>query len=74
MKQTEDKPNEGIQGGVQEPRLPISIPMSIIRWAVYTLMFTLLIIPFVQDTRQMICGGLILGHFASQLNALINKK
>ncbi len=74
MKQTEDKPKEE----VKEPSLPVFIPMRIVRWSLYSVGFMLLIIPFVAWTEyesyKSACGGLILGHFASQLNALINKK
>ena len=71
MKQIEDKPKEQ---EVKRPGLPVLIPTHIVRWAAYSVMFMLLAIPFVDDTRQLACAGLILGHFASQLNALINKK
>lgn len=75
MKQIDDKTKkEGIQGGIQEPRLPVLIPLHIVRWLFYSIVFANLLIPFAASYWQDICGGLILGHFASQLNALINKK
>lgn len=58
----------------KEPGLPLTIPMSILRWLFYSIVFANLLIPFAASYWQDICGGLILGHFASQLNALINKK
>lgn len=57
-----------------EPGLPVKIPISIVRWLVYSAGFACLVIPFAVNYWQVVCGGLILGHFASQLNALINKK
>lgn len=63
---------------VKEPSLPVKIPMSIVRWVCYSFIFMLLILPFVagleRDGSKAVCGGLILGWFASQLNAIINKK
>lgn len=56
----------------KEPTLPI--PMRTVRWLVYSAGFACLAIPFTETYWQILCGGLILGHFASQLNALINKK
>jgi hypothetical protein len=70
MKQIEDKPKEEIK----EPSLPVFIPMRIVRWVLYSAGFACLLMPFIQTYWQVACGGLILGHFASQLNALINKK
>jgi hypothetical protein len=66
----------------KEPSLPVFIPMRIIRWVLYSCFFTLLLIPIIamkgdHGIRSALAcgsGGLILGHFASQLNALINKK
>lgn len=62
----------------KEPTLPVFIPMRIVRWILYSFIFMLLLAPFVQGLRhdgaKAACGGLILGWFASQLNALINKK
>lgn len=76
MKQTEDKSPEQ----VKEPVFPV--PMRIVRWIAYSSFFTLLLIPFIAMMNQSdiksglacACGGLILGHFASQLNVLIHKK
>jgi hypothetical protein len=70
MKQTEDKPKEQ----VKEPTLPVFIPMRVIRWLLYSIGFALLSVPFIKTDWQGVCAGLVLGHFASQLNALINKK
>lgn len=74
MKQIEDKPKEE----VKEPTLPVFIPMRIVRWTLYSVGFMFLTMPFVAGTElewhKSACAGLILGHFASQLNALINKK
>lgn len=54
--------------------IPFSLPLSIVRWFFYSICFANLLIPFRLTPWQMVCGGLILGWFASQLNALINKK
>lgn len=74
MKQTEDKPKE-----VKEPTLPVFIPMSIVRWAMYSCFMSAATLAFLTPPaditiRQWISLSCILGHFASQLNALINKK
>jgi hypothetical protein len=58
----------------KEPGLPVTIPLSIVRWVWYSVVFACLLIPFAASYWQEVCGGLILGWFASQLNALINKK
>jgi hypothetical protein len=65
----------------KDPVLPVLIPMSIVRWLCYSLLFMFLLIPFVAGTElndvrecmKALFGGLILGHFASQLNAIIKK-
>lgn len=63
-------------GPAKEPSLPI--PWRIVRFVLYSFVFMLLLIPFVSgsehDGAKAACGGVILGWFASQLNALINKK
>lgn len=77
MKQIEDKKQEE-----KQPVLPVFIPVTILRWIAYSLFFTMLLIPLIALTHQdgmrpalaCGCGGLILGHFASQLNQLIKKK
>lgn len=66
--------SENASNEVKEPTLPVFIPMRIVRWIFYSIVFSNLLIPFAASYWQDICGGLILGHFASQLNALINKK
>lgn len=60
----------------KEPGLPLIIPMSILRWLAYSALFTVIIMPALwdKDVWSTIAPALILGHFASQLNALINKK
>ena len=59
----------------KEPSLPVRIPMNIVRWVCYSFVFFLLLLPFfAPDGKQCVSGGCILGWFASQLNALINKK
>lgn len=78
MKQIEDKPKEE----AKEPSVPVFIPMRVVRWIMYSCFFTMLLMPLIammgdHGVRSgLACGsgGLILGHFASQLNALINKK
>jgi hypothetical protein len=58
-----------------EPGLPVKIPISIVRWLVYSGFMIVLLGPFIDYIGPYCCltGGLILGHFASQLNALIKK-
>lgn len=60
----------------KEPTLPVFIPMRIVRWLAYSAFICLLLIPAMweQKIRITISIALVLGHFASQLNALINKK
>lgn len=62
----------------KEPTLPVFIPMRIVRWIMYSIAFGLLLLPFLAGTERdgvkVVCGGTILGWFASQFNALINKK
>lgn len=73
MKQIEDKPKEL----VKEPTLPVFIPMRIVRWVLYSIGFTgplAMWYPDLVGWDGLIGTCLILGHFASQLNALINKK
>jgi hypothetical protein len=68
--------------GTKEPTLPVFIPMRVVRWVMYSCFFTFLLIPLIammgdhgiRSGLACSAGGLILGHFASQLNALINKK
>lgn len=58
----------------KDPTLPIKIPMTLVRWLVYSVCFFLLLTPFRHTVAQWICGALILGWFAGMLNAIINKK
>ena len=76
MSDKKENPKEWIQGGVQEPRIPIHIPLAIMRWVAYSVLFTVILMPALwnYDVWLTISPALILGHFASQLNALINKK
>lgn len=62
--------------GPKEPALPVFIPMRIVRWLAYSAFICGLLIPAMWDqkVRITISIALVLGHFASQLNALINKK
>ncbi|HEX2682697.1 MAG TPA: hypothetical protein VHL77_02120 [Ferruginibacter sp.] len=57
----------------KEPSLPLKVPMSIIRWLVYSIIFSLLVLPFVVGVWQVMCGGMILGFFAGLLNGIKNK-
>jgi hypothetical protein len=60
-----------------EPGLPVKIPLSAVRWFCYSLVFMILLFPFIigleYDWLKLSFGGMILGHFASQLNAIIKK-
>lgn len=57
----------------KDPGLPIHVPLSWLRWFCYSVVFAVLLIPFLVNIWQLMCGALILGQFASQLNALIKK-
>jgi hypothetical protein len=57
----------------EEPGVPIKIPLSLVRWWAYSVGAALLLIPFHLTYWQVINGSLLIGHFASQLNALIKK-
>lgn len=76
FKQTDTSTNAKMDSKPPEPALPI--PWRVIRWVLYSFVFMLLLVPFVagsqHDGPKAVCGGIILGWFASQLNALINKK
>lgn len=80
MKQREpievDTSKNAVLNTGKEPTLPVFIPMRIVRWFAYSLCFGLILAPgFWQiNARAVIGTAFILGHFASQLNALINKK
>lgn len=58
------------------PSLPVHIPMAIVRWCAYSVCFALILAPgfWLTNARGVIGAAFIFGHFASQLNALINKK
>lgn len=66
----------GVPGTAKEPTLPVFIPIRVVRWLAYSAFICLLLIPAMweQKIRITISIALVLGHFASQLNALINKK
>lgn len=66
--------NAVLNKGEKEPGLPVNIPLGIVRWVAYTICFSFLLIPFVTNRWQIICGGLILGWFAGLLNVIANKK
>jgi hypothetical protein len=57
----------------EEPGLPVKIPLSIVRWICYSAGFACLLVPFNMTYWQLLGVSLILGHFASQLNAIIKK-
>lgn len=59
--------------GKSEPGLPVKIPLSIVRWFIYSFCFFVFLIPFEHTTGQWVCGAVIIGWFASQLNAIANK-
>lgn len=65
-------------GNEDEPGLPIKIPLSIVRWILYSFAFMVLLAPFVSgsdhDGPKAACGGMILGWFAGLLNAIASKK
>lgn len=77
FKQTDTSTNAKMDNApAKEPTLPVFIPMRIVRWLAYSAFICLLLIPAMweQKVRITISIALVLGHFASQLNALINKK
>jgi hypothetical protein len=59
-----------------EPGLPVKIPVSIVRWLAYSVTFSGALAvwyPRFVGWDGLVGTCLILGHFASQLNALIKK-
>ena len=59
-----------------EPGLPVKIPLSIVRWLAYSISFSgalALWYPRLVGWDGLVGTCLILGHFASQINALIKK-
>lgn len=78
FKQTDTSTNAKMDNApAKEPTLPVFIPMRIVRWLAYSMAFTAplaLWYPRLVGWDGLIGTCLILGHFASQLNALINKK
>jgi hypothetical protein len=57
--------------------VPIKVPVNIIRWLLYSITLWGILGPFYRNPLnlgQWISAALILGWFASQLNAIINKK
>jgi hypothetical protein len=58
----------------KEPMIPLSTFTPLFRWLMYGAVFFILLIPFPHTVAQWVCGALILGWFAGQLNAIINKK
>jgi hypothetical protein len=61
----------------ENTKVNISLPTSLVRWVCYTVFFFVVMLPFVLvgNTHMLIvCSvALILGHFAGQLNKLIDK-
>jgi hypothetical protein len=57
-----------------EPGLPVKIPLSIVRWLIYSVCFFVFLTPFEHTIGQWACGAIIIGWFAGQLNAIANKK
>ncbi len=43
---------------------------ELMRWAVYSVVFAVLLIPFTLPIMQNIAGGMILGFFAGSLNRI----
>jgi hypothetical protein len=68
-----DSKNAEFNKGANEPALPIKIPLSTFRWLSYSGFFGVLLYPITTTGWQLLCGSLILGHFSSQLNAIIKK-
>lgn len=70
-------PTEQEQQHKQNTKETVQVPTSLIRWLCYTLLFSVILTPFVSGgsltVLQMFSAGAILGHFAGQLNKLIDK-
>jgi hypothetical protein len=66
-----DQLNTSNNAATSDDGLPV--PLSVVRWICYAAIFFCLLIPFHLPAGQWICGALILGQFASQLNAIIKK-
>lgn len=70
-------PAEQEQQAKENTKESIQVPTSLVRWLCYTLLFAIFLTPFVSDgtltVLQMFSVAAILGHFAGQLNKLIDK-
>lgn len=70
-------PAEPEQPAKENTKVNIQVPTSLVRWLCYTLLFAIFLTPFVSDgtltVLQMFSVAAILGHFAGQLNKLIDK-
>ncbi len=64
--------NEQTQEEKKEPML--QVPISILRWFLYSIFFCLLLLPFWLGDWRIIFLSLILAHFAGQLNNLKAKE
>jgi hypothetical protein len=77
FQQVDTSTNAKMDGKKEEPGLPVKIPLSTVRWFSYSFVFMILLTPFIvgmeYDWLKLSFGGMILGHFASQLNAIIKK-
>lgn len=64
-------------GGPGKDREPmIQVPMAMVRWLAYSTCFAFILAPGFWEInyRGVLGASYVLGWFASQLNALINKK
>lgn len=44
--------------------------LNFVRWLIYSIIFSTLLIPFCSDNWQIVTGGIILGFFAGLLNEI----
>jgi hypothetical protein len=70
----ESEPLKRKENSSGEPTIPVHVPLAIFRWLLYTLFFALFLIPFWLENWRVVFIAPCIGHFASQLNAIINKK
>lgn len=61
-------------GVAKAPMIPV--PIALLRWLAYSACFTIMLAPGFWEInyRGVLGASYVLGWFASQLNALINKK
>ena len=57
----------------KQPMTEKNLTKNLSQWAIYSLIFMILLIPFTEITLKTLTGGIILGFFAGILNAINSK-